>query len=93
MSSVLIHSPRISYCKAEDRNNQILLALLYRTDLLCGLVIRVPGYRPIGPGIHSRRYWIFGEAVGLERSPLSLVRITEKLLERRSSGPGLENRD
>jgi hypothetical protein len=31
--------------------------------------------------------------VGLERSPLSLVRINEELLERKSSGSGLENRD
>jgi hypothetical protein len=29
--------------------------------------------------------------VGLERGPLSLVRINEELLERKSSGPGLEN--
>jgi hypothetical protein len=31
--------------------------------------------------------------VGLERGPLSLVRIIEGLLEWKSSGPGLENRD
>jgi hypothetical protein len=31
--------------------------------------------------------------VGLERGPLSLVSITEELLERRSSGSGLESRD
>jgi hypothetical protein len=31
--------------------------------------------------------------VGLERGPLSLVRITEELLECRSSGSGLENRE
>jgi hypothetical protein len=31
--------------------------------------------------------------VGLELSPLSLVSITEELLERKSSGSGLENRD
>jgi hypothetical protein len=30
---------------------------------------------------------------GLERGPLSLVITTEELLERRSSGSGLENRD
>jgi hypothetical protein len=29
--------------------------------------------------------------VGLERGPLSLVRITEELLEWKSSGSGLEN--
>jgi hypothetical protein len=31
--------------------------------------------------------------VGLERSPLSLVSTTEELLEGRSSGSGVENRD
>jgi hypothetical protein len=31
--------------------------------------------------------------VGLERGPLILVSTTEELLERRSSGSGLENRD
>jgi hypothetical protein len=31
--------------------------------------------------------------MGLERGPLSLVRITEELLEWKSSGFGLENRD
>jgi hypothetical protein len=31
--------------------------------------------------------------VGLERRPLSLVSTTEELLERKSSGFGLENRD
>jgi hypothetical protein len=31
--------------------------------------------------------------VGLERGPLRLVSTTEKLLERKSSGFGIENRD
>jgi hypothetical protein len=31
--------------------------------------------------------------MGLQRGPLSLVRITEELLERKNSGTGLENRD
>jgi hypothetical protein len=33
------------------------------------------------------------EVVGLERSSLSIVSTTEELLERESSGSGLENRD
>jgi hypothetical protein len=45
------------------------------------------------PGFDSRRFQIFGEAVGLERGPLSLVRTTEELLGRNSSGSGQENRD
>jgi hypothetical protein len=31
--------------------------------------------------------------VGLERGPLRLMNITEELLERKSSGSGLENRE
>jgi hypothetical protein len=31
--------------------------------------------------------------VGLERGPLSLVRITEELLDGKVAAPGLENRD
>jgi hypothetical protein len=38
----------------------------------------------------SRPYQIFWEVGGLERGPLSLVSITEKLLEWKSSGSGLE---
>jgi hypothetical protein len=41
---------------------------------------------------NSRRYHIFWEVVGLEQGPLSLVSTTEELLERKSSGSGLENR-
>jgi hypothetical protein len=41
----------------------------------------------------SRRYQIFGEAMGLERGPLNLVSATEELLGRKSSCSGLENRD
>jgi hypothetical protein len=55
---------------------------------LCGLAVRVPGYRSRGPGFDSRRYQIFWEVVGLERDPLSLVSITEELLEWKSSGSG-----
>jgi hypothetical protein len=44
-------------------------------------VVRVSGYRSRGPGFDSRHYQIFWKIVGLERSPLSLVRIIEELLE------------
>jgi hypothetical protein len=46
-------------------------------------VVRVPGYRSRGSGFDSRRCQIFCEVVGLERGSLSLVRITEELLERK----------
>jgi hypothetical protein len=61
-------------------------------DRLCGLVVRVPGYRSWGPRFASRCYQIFWVSAGLERGPLSLVRIIEELLEWKSSGSGLENR-
>jgi hypothetical protein len=45
-----------------------------------------------GPGFDSRGYQIFWGVMGLERGPLSLVSITEELLERKRSGCGLEIR-
>jgi hypothetical protein len=49
-----------------------------RLDRLCGLLVRVLGYR----------------LVGLERGPLNLVSTTEELLDRKkSSGSCLENRE
>jgi hypothetical protein len=41
----------------------------------------------------SRRYHIFREVVGLGRGPLSLISTMEELRGRKSSGPGLENRE
>jgi hypothetical protein len=40
------------------------------------------------PGFDFQHYQIFWEVVGLERGPLSLVRITVELLEWKSSGSG-----
>jgi hypothetical protein len=60
---------------------------------LCGLVVRVPGYRSRGPGFDSRCYQIFWEVVGLEWGPLRLVSTIEELLGRNSSGSSLENRE
>jgi hypothetical protein len=44
-------------------------------------------------GLDFRRYCIFWEVVGLERGTLSLASTIEKLLERKSSGSGLQSRD
>jgi hypothetical protein len=71
-----------------ERHFNMWQYLKYLFDRLCGLVVRVPGYRSRGPGFDYRRYQIFWEVMGLERSPLSLVRITEELLEWKSSGSG-----
>jgi hypothetical protein len=44
-------------------------------------------------GFDSRRYLIFWEVLGLERGPFSLMSTIVELLERKSSGSCLENRD
>jgi hypothetical protein len=54
-------------------------------DRLCGLVVRVLGYRSGGPGsipVITRK-----KVVGLERRPLSLVSTTEELLDRKVAAP------
>jgi hypothetical protein len=54
-------------------------------DRLCGLVVRVLGYRSRGPGwipITTRK-----KVVGLEWGPLSLVSTTEELLDRKVAAP------
>jgi hypothetical protein len=52
---------------------------------LCGLVVRVLGYRSGGPGsiLGTTRK----KAMGLERGPLSLVSTTEELLDRKVAAP------
>jgi hypothetical protein len=52
---------------------------------LCGLVVRVLGYRSGGPG--SIPGTTRGKKVGLERGPLSLVSTTEELLDRKVAAP------
>jgi hypothetical protein len=69
----------------------LILVHILPVDRLCGLVVRVPGYRSWGTGFDSRCYQIFWEVMGLERGPLSFVRIIEELLEWKSSGSGLGN--
>jgi hypothetical protein len=61
------------------------------TDRLCGLVVRVLGYRSGGPG--SIPGTTRKNVVGLERGPLSLVSTTEELLDRKSIVSCLENRE
>jgi hypothetical protein len=55
-------------------------------DRLCGLVVRVLGYRSGDPGSipgTTREE----KVVGLERGPLSHVSTTEELLERKIAAP------
>jgi hypothetical protein len=57
-----------------------------RHDRLCGLVVRVLGYRSGGPGSipgTTKKE----KVIGLERGPLSLVSTTEELLDRKVAAP------
>jgi hypothetical protein len=60
--------------------------LLKGLDHLCGLVVRVLGYRSGGPdsisGTTRKK-----NVVGLERGPLSLVTTTEELFDRKVAAP------
>jgi hypothetical protein len=54
---------------------------------LCGLVIRVPGYRSRGPGFDFQRYHIFCIVIGLEHGTFTLVSRNEELLEKKIVAP------
>jgi hypothetical protein len=63
-------------------------------DRLCGLVVRVLGYRSGGPGsipgttrFSEKKKKKGKQVVGLERGPLSLVSTTEELLDRKVAAP------
>jgi hypothetical protein len=77
----------------------LILSFCHSYDRLCGLLVRVPGYRSRGPGFDSRRYQIFWEIMGLERSPLGLMSTIDRLCGQvvrvpgyRSRGPGFDSR-
>jgi hypothetical protein len=66
-------------CIVIDNNNN------NNNDRVCGLVVRVLGYRSGGPGPIPGTTRI--KVVGLERGPLSLVSTTEELLGRKVAAP------
>jgi hypothetical protein len=79
--------------KTTDRRLKLKLKMKSELwDRLCGLVVRILGYRYGGPGSipDTTR---FSEkkkgkqVVGLERGPLSLVSTTEELLDRKVAAP------
>jgi hypothetical protein len=86
----------------------IFIPMVTLVDLLCGLVVWVPGCRTEmycvscevqsswlqiqRLGFDSRCYQIFWAVVGLERGPLGLVSTVDELLERKS-GSGQESRE
>jgi hypothetical protein len=62
------------------------ISISHSCDRLCGLVVRVLGYRSRGPGSipgNTEKK----KVVGLERGPLSLVSTTEELLDRKVAAP------
>jgi hypothetical protein len=67
--------------------------LLHKIDRLCGLMVRVLGYRSGGPGSIPGTTRVSDKkerkknVVGLERGPLSLVSTTEELLDRKVAAP------
>jgi hypothetical protein len=72
-------------CASSKTQIQISSALV-NYDHLCGLVVRVLGYRSGGPG--STPGSTRGKkVVDLERGPLSLVSTNEELLDRKVAAP------
>jgi hypothetical protein len=57
------------------------------TDRLCGLGVRVLGYRSGGPGSIPGTTRKKKKVMGLERGSLSLVSTTEELLDRKVAAP------
>jgi hypothetical protein len=53
----------------------MMMMMIFLKDCLCSVVIRVPDCRSRGPEYDSRFYHVFCVAVGLERGPISLMRI------------------
>jgi hypothetical protein len=66
-------------------NILLFSAKTLHSDRLCGLVVRVLGYRSGGPG--SIPGTTRKKVMCLERGPLSLVSTTEELLDRKIAAP------
>jgi hypothetical protein len=101
MQLLMVNNARKSVTKVEEgrwRNKQDIYASNKMSECdtgnrLCGLVVRVPGYRSRGPGFDSRHYKIFWLVLGLERRPFSFMSANEELFGKNISGSSLENRE
>jgi hypothetical protein len=66
---------------------------LWTYDRFCGLVVKLPGCRPRGPGFYFRRCQIFRVAVGLERVPPKPCEDKWRATWKKNCGSGLQNWD
>jgi hypothetical protein len=76
----------VLYVHSGTDKAHLLPGTIREFDRLCGLVVRVLGYRSGVPGSipgTTREK----KVVGLERGPLSLVGTTEELLDRKVAAP------
>jgi hypothetical protein len=64
-----------------------IVHLLSKLDRLCGLVVRVLGYRSGDPGSIPGTTKKKKKVVGLEWGPFSLMSTTEELLDRKIVAP------
>jgi hypothetical protein len=81
-NELALHSAWLSEADIPGTCWLILQLFNHAVDRLCGIVVRVPGYRSRGLGFDSRSYRIFWEVVSLERGSLNLVRIIEEFLKK-----------
>jgi hypothetical protein len=101
-----MQTPKIKflrYCRSNIKEN--VLSYFVHSHGVIYIIITITAIRPPlwsssqsswlqiqRSGFDSRRYQIFWEAVSLEQGPFCLMSTIEEILERKSSGSGLENR-
>jgi len=83
-----IYNHQKSFTEQKECNihTQIKNEYVWCLDRLCGLVVRVSGYRYRGPGFDPRRYQIFWVVVGLERVHSASWGQLRSYLNEKSSG-------
>jgi hypothetical protein len=86
LSLSLSHTQTHTYKHTHTHTHIYVYVYIYiHTDRLCGVVVRVLGYRFGGPG--SIPCTTRKKVVGLERGPLIVVSTTEELLDRKVAAP------
>jgi hypothetical protein len=73
------------YSRFPEQEPLLFYQVAPQLDRLCGLVVRVLGYRSGGPG--SIPGTTIKKIVDLERGPFCLVSTTEELLNRKVASP------